>query len=123
MRKILMLLGVVVALAIPAAALAATLDTGKFTDFIDKGSKCSRAPSTTSFNQARMVGRRDAHGGLHQAQLRDGTTSCARTEPGQRPRTTSCSARGKLVTAEDDISAGKLVISGVVVQEVAAGGT
>jgi hypothetical protein len=40
MRKILMLLGVVVALAIPTAALAATLDTGKFGDFISQGSKC-----------------------------------------------------------------------------------
>jgi hypothetical protein len=41
MRKILMLLGLVAALAIPAAALAATLDTGKFGDFISNGDKCS----------------------------------------------------------------------------------
>ena len=40
MRKILVLLGVVVALAIPVAALAATLDTSKFGDFIAAGIAC-----------------------------------------------------------------------------------
>ena len=41
MRKILTLLGVVVLLAIPTAALAASLDTGKFGDFIAQGDKCA----------------------------------------------------------------------------------
>jgi hypothetical protein len=40
MRKIITLLGVVVALAIPTAALAATLDTGKFGDLIGYGEDC-----------------------------------------------------------------------------------
>jgi len=41
MRKVLTLVGLVVALAIPAVALAATLDTSKFGDFIAQGDKCS----------------------------------------------------------------------------------
>jgi hypothetical protein len=42
MRKILMLLGLVAALAIPTIALAATLDTGKFGDQIAAGDKCPK---------------------------------------------------------------------------------
>ena len=41
MRKILTIVGLVVALAIPAVAIAATLDTSKFGDFITQGDKCS----------------------------------------------------------------------------------
>ena len=40
MRKIVTLLGIVVALAIPTVALAATLDTGKFGDLIAAGDAC-----------------------------------------------------------------------------------
>jgi hypothetical protein len=40
MRKFLMAVVVVVALAIPVAALAATLDTSKFGDLIAYGEKC-----------------------------------------------------------------------------------
>ena len=40
MRKILTLLGVFAALAIPTIALAATLDTSKFGDYITEGDKC-----------------------------------------------------------------------------------
>jgi hypothetical protein len=40
MRKIVTLLGLVVALAVPTVALAATLETGKFGDLIEEGEKC-----------------------------------------------------------------------------------
>ena len=42
MRRILMSLAVVMALAVPTVALAATLDTGKFTEYITAGSQCPR---------------------------------------------------------------------------------
>jgi hypothetical protein len=41
MRKLVTLLGIFVALAIPAAALAATLDTGRFTNDINSADKCA----------------------------------------------------------------------------------
>jgi hypothetical protein len=41
MRKFLMLVGLVVALAIPAAALAADFDQSKFGDLISAGDKCT----------------------------------------------------------------------------------
>src|SRR5262245_27224136 len=41
MRKIVTLLGIVAALAIPAVALAATLDTGRFTSDIGHADKCA----------------------------------------------------------------------------------
>lgn len=40
LRKVFVLIGLVAALAIPAAALAATLDTGKFKDMIAFGNAC-----------------------------------------------------------------------------------
>ena len=42
MRKVLMLLGLVAALAIPTVAIAASLNTGKFGDQITNGDKCSK---------------------------------------------------------------------------------
>ena len=56
MRKIVMLLGVFVALAIPVAALAATLDTSKFTDSIDKGDKCAKGAFYHIVHPAPTVG-------------------------------------------------------------------
>ena len=40
MRKIFVVLGVVVAIALPAAALATTMDTSKFGNYITNGAKC-----------------------------------------------------------------------------------
>ena len=42
MRKTFLLVGLIVALVIPAAALAASLDTSKFKDFIAYGDNCDK---------------------------------------------------------------------------------
>jgi hypothetical protein len=41
MRRSLLLLGLIVAIVFPAAALAATLNTSKFGDLIEEGDKCA----------------------------------------------------------------------------------
>ena len=110
MRKILMLLGVVVALAIPTAALAATLDTGKFGDFIDQGSKCQHG----AFDH--IVDPGPDAGQTGNVTVDFSGTGDWRNSWIQSPGKTThylVFGTGTLNSAEDDIPAGKLVISGV----------
>jgi hypothetical protein len=116
MRKIATLFGVVVALAIPAAALAATLDTGKFTDFINEGDKCPKG----AFYHIVHPGPDGGDDGTVSVVFSDGATPIPNlttvTEASyQSPGKTThylVFNTGHLVSAEDDIAAGKLVISG-----------
>ena len=94
MRKIVMLLGVFVALAIPVAALAATLDTSKFTDSIDNGDKCAKG----AFYHIVHPGPDGGADGIVTVVFTDGVNDVTKTEnsyqsPGRR-LTTSSSAPG-----------------------------
>jgi hypothetical protein len=110
MRKILMLLGVVVALAIPTAALAASLDTGKFGDFISQGSACEHGAFYHIVHPG-PDGGADGNVTVDFSGTGDGTFPSY-----QSPGNTThylVFGTGTLVSASDDISSGKLVISGV----------
>jgi hypothetical protein len=109
MRKILMLLGVVVALAIPTAALAASLDTSKFGDFIAQGDKCANG----AFYHIVHPGPEGGDDGTVTVVFSNGTvTENSYQSPGKTTHYLVFST-GELLSATDDIAAGKLVISGV----------
>ena len=109
MRKILMLLGIVAALAVPTAALAATLDTGKFTGYIDQGDKCAHGAFYHIVNPG--------SGGADDATLDVVFSNETKTNVAsyQSPGNTthySVFSTGKLLSAENELP-GFLVISGV----------
>jgi hypothetical protein len=111
MRKILMLSGVVVALAIPTAALAASLDTGKFGDFIAQGDKCANG----AFYHIVNPGSGGADDATLDVTFSDATENLTNVASYQSPGNTThylVFGKSELLTAENELP-GKLVISGV----------
>jgi hypothetical protein len=105
-----MMLVVVVALAVPVAALAATLETGKFGEYITEGDKCANGAYYHIVHPG-------PYGGAA------GTVTVEFLSPDETKIEHSYATHGKtthylvfstgrLDSASDDIAEGKLVISG-----------
>jgi hypothetical protein len=111
MRKsLLLLLGVVVALAVPAVALAAMLDTSKFGEYIRDGDACANGASYHIVHPGPYGG----DDGIVTFKFSD--EDVPETKPSyQSPGKTThymIFGTGTLESVSDDIADGKLVISG-----------
>ena len=108
MRRVLTLLGIFAALVIPTVALAATLDTSKFGEYITEGDKCPNG----AFYHIVHPGPDGGDDGVVNVVFDNGTeTEASYQSPGKTTHYLVFST-GKLLSASDNISAGKLVISG-----------
>ena len=108
MRKFLTLLGIFAALVIPTVALAATLDTSKFGDQISAGDACADG----AFYHIVHPGPDGGDDGTITVEFSNGdVTVDSYQSPGKTTHYLVFST-GTLEAAEDDIEAGKLVISG-----------
>jgi hypothetical protein len=111
MRKVLWTLGAVAALAIPTVALAATLDTGKFTTYINEGDKCANG----AYYHIVHPGPDGGDDGVVTVTFDSGSPNPVVKGSYQSPGKTThylVFGTGKLLSASDNIAAGKLVISG-----------
>lgn len=110
MRRVLTLLAMFAALAVPTVALAATLDTSKFGEYISEGDKCPNG----AYYHIVHPGPDGGDPGVVTVTFDSGVSPVVQPSYQDPGKTTHylVFGTGELTSAEDTIPAGKLVISG-----------